>query len=88
MRKIEELFDHLAPIVAEGEFDPESSALLLLGADEEHECGIIQGKMKSLVAMIVSRMVAEKDFELMILHSAEVFLEYREREALEKIKQS
>ena len=84
MNRIEDLFDKINPIVEEFELNKDEGALLMLGADFENECGIIQGKVKSLVAMIISRMEAEKEMEFIILKSAEHFLARKEREADKK----
>ena len=84
MNRIEDLFDKINPIVEEFELNKDEGALLMLGADFENECGIIQGKVKSLVAMIISRMEAEKEMEFVILKAAEYFLARKEREADKK----
>ena len=84
MNRIEDLFDKINPIVEKCEIDPEKGAFLMLGADLEHECGIVCGTVKSLVAMIISRMEAEKDMEFIILKAAELFLDRKERKANKK----
>ena len=84
MNRIEDLFDKINPIVEEFELNKDEGALLMLGADFENECGIIQGKVKSLVAMIISRMEAEKEMEFVILKAAEYFLARKERKADKK----
>ena len=84
MNRIEDLFDKINPIVEEFELNKDEGTLLMLGADFENECGIIQGKVKSLVAMIISRMEAEKEMEFVILKAAEYFLARKEREADKK----
>lgn len=84
MNRIEDLFDKINPIVEEFELNKDEGALLMLGADFENECGIILGKVKNLISMIISRMEAEKEMEFVILKAAEYFLARKEREADKK----
>lgn len=86
MNKIGDLYDVINPIVEKCEIDPEKGAFLMLGADIENECCIVRGTVKSLVAMIVSKMEAEKDMEFVILKAAEIFLD-RKQNAIDEEEQ-
>ena len=74
MDKIGDFFGTIQPLVEASDFDKEHAALLLLGADYDHECAVYQGKLKCLVAMVCSAMEEKKELEEVILRAAEVFL--------------
>lgn len=78
--RVEEFFEKIAPDVAQIDIDKES-ALFALGGSSTNECGAIRGETKSIVQMIVSQMLAQKDIAKVIMCAAEVFVECMEEEA-------
>lgn len=80
MDKIGDFFDTIMPLVEASDFDREHGALLLLGADLNHECAVFRGKAKCLVAMICSAMEERKEIEQVILKAAEVFLSRKDED--------
>lgn len=74
MDKIGDFFDKITPMVEASDFDKERGALLLLGADFDHECAVYQGKAKCLIAMICSAMEEKEELEFVILKAAELHL--------------
>lgn len=75
MDKIGDFFDEITPLFEAKNFDKEHAALLMMGADFNHECATYQGTVKSLVAMLVSAMEQKKVISYVIMKSAEIFLE-------------
>lgn len=61
-------------MVEASDFDKEHGALLLLGADFDHECAVCQGKAKCLIAMICAAMEEKEELEFVILKAAELHL--------------
>ena len=86
MDKIGDFFDEIKPMVEVRDFDRENGAVMFLGADFENECAIYQGKMKCLVAMIVSAMERDDAIAHVLLKSAEVFLAEKEEEKQNRSK--
>lgn len=80
MDKIGDLFEKITPMVEAMDFDKEHAAILMLGADFDHECAIYQGTIKSLVAMLISAMEEKKELSFVVLKAAEIFLERRKEE--------
>ena len=78
--KVEDFFDHIAPMVEELAQDKET-ALFLLGGDAEKDCGAIKGRTKDLVLMLVMQMVRQEDVAHLIMSAASAFIEYHEDNA-------
>lgn len=84
MDKVGDLFDKITPMVEAMNFDEERAALLLLGADYDHECATFQGTVKSLVALLVAAMENREELSFVVLKAAEIFLERKEEEDVEE----
>ena len=80
MDKIGDFFDKITPMVEASDFDKDLGALLLLGADFDHECAVYQGEAKCLIAMICSAMENKHELSYIILKASEIFLERRKAE--------
>ena len=80
MDKIGDFFDEITPIFEAKNFDHEHAAVILLGADFDHECATYQGTVKSMVAMVVAAMENKNELSYIILKASEVFLERRKAE--------
>ena len=65
--KIKSLIESFEPAIDDFEFKDDESALLILGADLEDECGFIHGKVKCLAAMVASCMCDHELFAKVIL---------------------
>lgn len=77
MDKVGDLFDKITPMAEAMDFDKEHAALLLLGADFDHECATYQGTVKSLVALSPA-MENREELSFVVLKAAEIFLERKE----------
>lgn len=77
MDKVGDLFDKITPMVETMDFNKENAAILLLGADFDHECATYQGSVKSLVALLVSAMENREELSFVVLKAAEIFLAER-----------
>lgn len=86
MDKVGDLFDKITPMVEAMDFNKENAAVLLLGADFDHECATYQGTVKSLTALLVSAMENREELSYVVLKAAEIFLARREEEAKEERK--
>lgn len=84
MDKVGDLFDKITPMVEAMDFNKENAAVLLLGADFDHECATYQGTVKSLTALLVSAMENREELSFVVLKAAEIFLARREEEAKEE----
>lgn len=80
MDKVGDFFDEITSIMKTKEFNKETSAVLLLGADSDHECATYQGVTKGLVALIISAMEKDSKLEQVILKAVEIFIERRIKE--------
>lgn len=80
MDKIGDFFNKITPMVEASDFDKEHGALLLLGADLDHECAIYQGKAKCLIAMICSAMEEKEELEFVILQAVALHLKEKTRQ--------
>lgn len=83
MDKVGDLFDKITPMVEAMNFDEERAALLLLGADYDHECATFQGTVKSLVALLVAAMETREELSFVVLKAAEIFLERKQEDVEE-----
>lgn len=80
MDKVGDLFDKITPMVEAMDFNKENAAVLLLGADFDHECATYQGTVKSLTALLVAAMENREELSFVVLKAAEIFLARREEE--------
>lgn len=80
MDKVGDLFDKITPMVEAMDFNEENAAILLLGADFDHECATYQGTVKLLVALLVAAMENREELSFVVLKAAEIFLERKQEE--------
>ena len=78
--RVEEIFDKVVPMAEQLEID-QDTALLMLGTDKEKNCGAIRGNARTMIAMIVERMLREKEIEMVIMKAAEAFINIIAEEA-------
>lgn len=79
MDKVGDLFDKITPMVEAMNFNKENAAILLLGADFEHECATYQGSIKSLTALLVAAMEHREELSFVVIKAAEIFLERNQK---------
>lgn len=84
MDKVRDLFDKITPMVEAMDFNEENAAILLLGADFDHECATCQGTVKSLVALLVAAMENREELSFVVLKAAEIFLERKQEDVEEE----
>lgn len=77
---MEIFFDEITSIAEAKNFDEEHAALMLLGADFDHECATFMGSIKSLTALLVSAMENRDELSFVVLKAAEIYLERRKAE--------
>lgn len=75
--KVKELFNNIESMIEQIEPGKETS-LFMLGMDDVQECGVVRGKEKNIISMIVNQMVNHEEIERIIMVAADVFINYAE----------
>ena len=75
--KVEELFNNIESMINQIESGSET-ALFMLGTDADRECGVVRGKEKNIISMLVTQMVNHEDIERIIMVAADAFINYAE----------
>lgn len=75
--KVEEMFEAIEPMAAQMK---RGTALFMLGADDEKECGVIKGKVENVISMLVTQMIRDESIERVITVAAQAFIDYAEHQ--------
>lgn len=77
--KVKELFNNIESMIEQIESGKETS-LFMLGTDDVQECGVVRGKEKNIISMIVTQMVNHEEIERIIMVAADAFINYAEHQ--------
>ena len=75
--KVNEMFDSIESMVAQME---KGTTLFMIGSEDEKDSGIVRGKVRDIITMLVNQMIREEQIERIIMVAAQAFIDYAEHQ--------
>ena len=75
--KINEFYENIKPMADNLD---KGTSVFMLCCDNSKECGVIRGKEKDIIALLVDQMVKDERIERIIMVAAEAFIDYAEHQ--------
>lgn len=73
--KAKEFYEKVVPMVEQIE-SKDSTTLFMLMSDNETNSGVVKGKAKELISMLLEQMTRQDDIAMLVMAAAEGYMDY------------